>query len=111
MQTSVKNRELVDWIFGLMRTRPSGDDLDRPVEIASFDGRYGIAGYILAVNGSPPRATVVIQPSTYSMWVLLRDRPVIKGERGWGHHLSPKEKRYQQALDWLTKLGLEFTEG
>lgn len=39
----------------------AGDMEGRPVCVTPFSGRYGTAGYVLAVNGSPPRGLVVAQ--------------------------------------------------
>lgn len=38
----------------------SGDDLTRAIRITPFDGAYGIAGYTVAIEGTPPRGVFVL---------------------------------------------------
>lgn len=39
---------------------PSADMLSRPLVATPFQGNYGRAGWVIAVNGSPPRGVVTV---------------------------------------------------
>lgn len=37
------------------------DELRRPVYVTPFDGAYGVAGYVVTINGSPPRLIALVE--------------------------------------------------
>ena len=72
-----------------------GVDPDRKIHINSFDGAYGVAGYVLAVNGSPPHGTVIIftkghSPDTRFMEVYVR----LWGDQGKMTYLGDNDRQF-----------------
>jgi hypothetical protein len=85
---------LVALVYEIIGERLHVSDLHRSVHITPFDGAYGYAGVVLAINGSPSRAIIVFEgltdrehdrcsrvvvmtPSkvrTYDVWRLLGKR-------------------------------------
>lgn len=37
--------------------------VDRPIIITAFDGHYGRAGFVIAINGSPMHGTMIVKSS------------------------------------------------
>ncbi|MBI5865870.1 MAG: hypothetical protein HZB38_15485 [Planctomycetes bacterium] len=98
--------EFIRWAFGLFGSRPSDDDCNRPVHVARYDGCYGPAGYVITVNGSPPRATVLIEPASGQV-VAMRQDHVVRGSNYIGASLAAR-RRYAEALEWLRRFGLRI---
>lgn len=94
---------LVRWAFGLFGRKPSDEDCTRPVFAVAYPGCYGIAGYVFTVDGSPPRATIVIEPGSGTMFAMQNGRTV-RGGRTAATRVAMD--RYRAAIDWLNTLGL-----
>lgn len=98
--------EFIRWAYGLFGSRPSDDDCSRPVHVAAYDGCYGPAGYVITVNGSPPRATVLIEPASGQILAMRQDH-VVRGSSYIGATLAAR-RRYAEALEWLGRFGLRI---
>lgn len=98
--------EFILWAYGLFGSRPSDDDCNRPVHVARYDGCYGPAGYVITVNGSPPRATVLIEPASGQV-VAMRQDHVVRGSSYVGASFAAR-RRYAEALEWLCRFGLRI---
>lgn len=110
-------RELREALAGLLaRGGPSVfDELDRDFVVTPYDGAYGQAGTVIALNGSPPR--VIILTLSYRMAygdrydgaVIVLRRPIWAGSAIEIHgsdyrYTSPKNKRrrvYHAVFDFL----------
>lgn len=60
-------------------------DLTREVIVSPFNGNYGLAGYVIAVNGSPPRGMAITQYDGHD----LRMMTVIKDGAGFAKRIEP----------------------
>lgn len=49
-----------NWRLALQDITGFPNDPSRPICITPFEGRYGPAGYVIAVNGSPPHGIVFV---------------------------------------------------
>lgn len=98
--------EFILWAYRLFGSRPSDEDCNRPVHVAGYDGCYGPAGYVITVNGSPPRATVLIEPASGQV-VAMRQDHVVRGSNYIGASLAAR-RRYAEALEWLRRFGLRI---
>lgn len=96
----------IQWAYGLFGSMPSADDSNRPVHVVNYDGCYGLAGYVITVNGSPPRATVLIEPASGQV-VAMRQDHVVRGSSYIGASLAARQ-RYAEALEWLRRFGLRI---
>lgn len=96
----------IRWAYGLFGSMPSDDDCNRPVHVVGYYGCYGPAGYVITVNGSPPRATVLIEPASGQM-VAMRQDHVVRGSNYIGASLAAR-RRYAEALEWLRRFGLRI---
>lgn len=94
----------IHWAFGLFGLRPYGDDCEREVHMTAYDGCYGRAGYVLTINGSPPRATIVVEPASGRMLAMRQDR-VVRGANDAAASRAAR-RRYADAQHWLVRLGL-----
>lgn len=97
----------IRWAWGLFRHRPDPHDpidLTRPIYVAEYQGHYGFAGYVLTVEGSPTKATILVDFSNQAMIAIYCDVVIV------GSHRSYKSKaqrtRYNQAVEWVWRLGL-----
>jgi hypothetical protein len=57
---SVESRSFQRAIFEYLGVRYSADDLTRPVFVTPYEGAYGCAGYVISVNGTPPRTVLLV---------------------------------------------------
>jgi hypothetical protein len=51
------------------------DFFSRPLLCTPFKGAYGTAGWVCAVNGTPPRATLLFQEGTRDLFGFASGRP------------------------------------
>lgn len=103
--TTETRAAFIAWAFALVGDQPRGDDQARDVYVASYHGCYGLAGYVLTVNGSPPRATVIIEPASGHL-VALRGGRIVRGSAdALG---STSRQRYAEAIAWLGRFGLDI---
>lgn len=98
----------IRWAYGLFGRAPCEDDLQREIHVAPFFGCYGLAGYVITVNGSPPRGTVIVQPASAEMVAMCSGALV----RGSASVEAPRihKKRYAEAVEWLARFGLPIPE-
>lgn len=52
--------DFVRWVYDAFDFVTHPTDLEREIAITGYDGHYGPSGYIITINGSPTRGTVVI---------------------------------------------------
>lgn len=106
MKTDFANGEFVEWAFGLFGEIPIRGDYERHIHVAEYEGSYGTAGYVMTINGSPPKATILVELSSNEL-VALRDGRV---RRGHGYVGGPAitYERYWQAVEWLRTFGAEL---
>lgn len=98
----------VRWTYALFGYVPTADDCDRSIFASAYHGCYGLAGYVLTINGSPPRATILIEPASGRMVALAGDR-VVRGSADVGVSRAASQ-RYRDALRWLERLRLPIPE-
>ena len=58
-RTEVRDPDLVALVCSLLPDLRRCNDPDRPVHITTFNGCYGPAGVVVAVNGSPPKGIIM----------------------------------------------------
>lgn len=82
------------------KTTPDPDYLARALAITGFPGHYGLAGFVITINGSPTRLVLVVVGRTRSAAAiyLLRERPVTIAS-GWDRP-TPKGRQPLEAAVW-----------
>lgn len=68
----------------------SEGDLERPLIVQPFDGNYGQAGVVLAINGSPPRAIVLVIGKTVYLCRTDSNKRMQMIEKGWAGYPTAK---------------------
>ena len=103
---SVPANKWITWFFRTIKVpgMVSSDYLGRDVIVTPYEGAYGVAGYVVAINGSPPKGVAFVQTSSMQLWLVnpWRDRVV----RGQGHSNSSSHQRYAEAVVLLADLGV-----
>lgn len=96
--------EFVRWAYGLFGLVPADEDRKRQVIVTPYQGNYGAAGFVIAINGSPPRGTLVVEPVSGTLLGTHQGRVV----RGSNDILAPTslKRRYAEAIKWLGRWGL-----
>lgn len=89
------------------------NDLTRAIVVSPWMGHYGLAGYILAVEGSPARGIVIVDisddqmihigPKKISRWLFYRGSH-------WGNK-SKAEKNCELILSFLKANGFRLEPG
>ena len=76
-------RELIQFLVaGTWVSRSFREDLrGRPIMCTPYDGAYGPAGWIIVVNGSPPRCTFICEHRSESPVVIVHGRARRLGQR------------------------------
>jgi hypothetical protein len=101
----------VQVVFDYLRINWTEDDLTRPVSITPYAGAYGRAGYVITVNGTPPRVVLMVIGS--ELWRSLDHAlmcfvfPKPRTQLRW---LQP----YAGGSQWLVRkavVGLLFEQG
>lgn len=98
----------VRWAYGLFGFVPTADDCERSLFATPYPGCYGHAGYVLTIDGSPPRATILIEPASGRMVALAGDR-IVRGSAEVGVS-NAASQRYRDSVRWLERLGLAIPE-
>lgn len=110
LKNDVHRIAFIRWVFKqCMQSEPSDTDCTRAVFVTSYRGAYGIAGYVITINGSPPYATILIEPSTPLMLLRSLGGRIQKGD-GYGSP-SPsdrckKHRLFAEMLVFLKGWGL-----
>lgn len=74
------------------RPKPSKSLALRKLAITPYDGCYGIAGYVLCLEGSPPVATVIVEGDRTGRPGRLAVFDDMKTHQYWPHHFGPGSK-------------------
>lgn len=82
---------------------------DRPVEVTPFSGAYGLAGYVMAVEGSPVRAVLFVLLNSGggkagTAFTLIRSD-------GRARRIGAESPTALAALDMLAALNLPLCAG
>lgn len=77
------------------------DIYQRELCIAPYPGAYGLAGWVITVNGSPPRGTIIVEASYGHAYYLKSD--------GRFRHLSEHQAR--AVTEALNIMGLDVHDG
>lgn len=98
----------VRWAYGLFGFVPTADDCERSLFATQYPGCYGLGGHVLTIEGSPPRATILIEPASGQMVAIKNDRILHGSDRDGASRAA--RLRYRDALVWLERLGLAIPE-
>lgn len=74
----------------------ASEDLNRVIRVTPFEGAYGTAGYVIAVEGSPPRALLLLEMHAGPVLTVFRLRQV-KRQHSW----KPLTAAEQWLVDYL----------
>lgn len=81
---------------------------DREVYVMPFPGHYGLSGYVITVNGSPTRATILVNLSPWLNVAASVDGRTFNWGRG---DTRVGAKRIKFVSDFLESLGLSLETG
>jgi len=91
------------------------DDLNRDIVVTAYDGAYGQAGVVLAINGSPPVALLLVVTDKMDKTVFVfrrpyRPGPVIEIADPSGYtRVSKKKARLHRAVTaYLKTVGVDL---
>jgi len=104
LETSNEEFEFREALEALLGIRSDISDLERPIIVTPYDGAYGRAGFVLTIDGSPPRALVHVtatynQPYVFVFRRPYRPGPVIEIEPPvWRETRSKKKVRFYNAV-------------
>lgn len=99
-------REFISWAYGLFGETPQDGDVDRKVYATPYEGHYGPAGWILTINGSPTRVTILVSPLNDMMIAIFGDGTIRKGQAVSGQQCQMV--RYEECIDWLKRFDLSY---
>ncbi len=86
---------------------PSPDDLGRAVYLTELPGQYGLpAGWVLTVEGTPPKAMLLVLDHSGGECLLLIGDKRIRGRRWNG---PTQERRLQDAMRFVRQAGGKLT--
>ena len=76
---------------------PAGlDGSLRELEVTSYNGAYGVAGHVIAINGSPPRGTFITVAYGGVIYIKSDGRPrILKDEDAEIVHLFLFKKSFE----------------
>ena len=96
----VHDPDFIKWAFCALKFgNPGPDDLNREIIITPFAGNYGLAGYVMAVNGSPPKAIVVVDQ--YGVAFRRLDKTIARTK-------FQSRQTWDRAIGFLTKHGCDI---
>jgi hypothetical protein len=98
-RAEVRDPDLVTLVCSLLPDLRGCNDPARPVHITTFNGCYGPAGVVVAVNGSPPKGIIVCNTSADWAVAAYAAKSVIIG--WFGDHAED----YKRLIDLLVKHG------
>lgn len=90
--------------------------VEREVIVTPFDGAYGLAGYVFAVNGSPPRGVVVVlmengaESEVWSMTIVGYDGRAqrVRKPEEYGRGSGGAQGRLWRAVEEMVRSGLVY---
>src|SRR5512135_1262783 len=98
-RTSVRDPDLVALVCSLLPDLRRCNDPARPVHITTFNGCYGPAGVVVAVNGSPPQGIITL--NLYSQWAVA----LYGFESVWFARHGEHAEKYERLIGRLVKHG------
>jgi hypothetical protein len=81
----------------------TADELGRPIVVTPFEGAYGVAGYVVCINGSPPRGAYVVlnhemMQAVFDVGTLRQRKPTTDWGPKRGQRLRKALLAYLQEL-------------
>jgi len=101
------SREFADWICGVLKIDQIGHQ-DREVYVTPFEGHYGLSGYVVTVNGSPTRATMLVLLGTLAT-VILTAGDYTKHFRTTNS--ASKNEIVEEGIEYLRRMNLSCDTG
>jgi hypothetical protein len=98
-------REFADWALKEFKYQPLGHE-DRPVYIQPYPGHHGLAGYVVTINGSPVRATVLVMLGMPLGRQILMTRDGKRFLRGSVQEQGASLRRYEAVIAFLERAGV-----
>src|SRR5512135_756401 len=98
-RAEVRDPALVALVCSLIPALRGCENPDRPVHITTFNGSYGPAGVVVAVNGSPPQGIITCNISAEWAVAAYAATSVIIGR--FGDHAE----EYERLMSRLVKHG------
>lgn len=100
-----EDKEMVRTIYKLVRRTPRETELDRHIVITPYNGAYGLAGYVITVNGSPPRGTLLVPLKEERIVVFDNERSKALDCSSWQGHTRHQLRK--KVFEYLIERGFE----
>ncbi len=89
----------------------AGGDLDRDLVITPYFGHYGLAGYVIAIQGSPTHGLAVLELDRARL-ICIGPSKITYTNHPYGRPASKsKQALYDTTLDLLKAMGLPLSTG
>lgn len=106
-RAETKLRELLRHLYGCRSIGEMSDLDSREVIVTPFGGAYGVAGHVIALNGSPPRGVIVsMEGRDNGFWIppaifyLAQDKSKRLGQEGQSRTVRAFLSEYMQRNCW-----------
>jgi hypothetical protein len=100
----IEDQDFAHWLMDRTKRLFINDDKSRSLIVSEFGGAFGLAGYVVSLNGTPPQSTLMIHLTHQMLVVTTFDSDSYKVYSALKH-----EALWKRALAFLDRHKFEMT--